>query len=122
MSLGANEPLPVEFFRSGEARRFAVQVVGQVEQNRILLLSVPDVLKAADAETVGGLAPSGFVPAAPPSGGMEALQVAPWALALDSLLAPVVRWLSRAPAPRTFFRGGQHHAGEPGLVPDWQQG
>ncbi len=69
VSLGANKPLPVELFSSGEARWLGVQVAGQKEQNRILLLSVPYALKAADAETVGGLPPSAFVLAAPPSGG-----------------------------------------------------
>ncbi len=46
-----------------------VQVAGQKEQNRVLLLSVPYALKAADAETVGGLPPSAFALAVPPSGG-----------------------------------------------------
>lgn len=36
------------------------------EQPRLLLLSVPHVLKAADAEKVGGLPASAFMPAAPP--------------------------------------------------------
>src|SRR5207245_7367940 len=35
------------------------------EQPRVLLLSVPYALKAADAETIGGLPPSAFVLAAP---------------------------------------------------------
>jgi hypothetical protein len=69
VSLGAGRALPVELFTSGEARWLGVQVSGQTEQNRILLLSVPYALKAADAETVGGLPPSAFVLAAPPSGG-----------------------------------------------------
>jgi hypothetical protein len=69
VSLGANKALPVELFSSGEARWLGVQVAGQKEGNRILLLSVPYALKAADAETVGGLPPSAFVLAAPPSGG-----------------------------------------------------
>ena len=67
-SLGANKPLQVELFSSGEARWLGVQVAGQQEENRVLLLSVPYALKAADAETVGGLPPSAFVLAAPPSG------------------------------------------------------
>jgi len=52
---------------SGEARWLAVQVVGQTEQPRILLVAVPYALKAADAQTVGGLPPSAFVLAVPPS-------------------------------------------------------
>ena len=62
--------LPKELFASGEARWLGVQPEGQPEQPRVLLLSVPYALKAADAETVGGLPPSAFmlaVPAATPS-------------------------------------------------------
>lgn len=68
-SLGATkaEGLPVALFASGEARWLGVQPAGQAEQPRVLLLSVPYALKAADAETVGGLPPSAFVLAAPPS-------------------------------------------------------
>ena len=69
VSLGAEKPLPTELFSTGEARWLGVQVAGQQEQNRILLLSVPYALKAADAATVGGLPPSAFVLAAPLSGG-----------------------------------------------------
>ena len=58
--------LPAELFASGEARWLGVQVQGQAEQPRILLLSVPYALKAGDAATVGGLPPSAFVMAAPP--------------------------------------------------------
>ncbi len=58
--------LPADIFVAGEARWMGVQPQGQVEQPRILLLSVPYALKAADAQTVGGLPPSAFVLAAPP--------------------------------------------------------
>ena len=57
--------LPKDLFTSGDARWLGVQAEGQREQPRILLLSVPYALKAADAETVGGLPPSAFVLAAP---------------------------------------------------------
>jgi hypothetical protein len=42
-----------------------VQISGQAEQPRVLLLSVPYALKAADAETIGGLPPSAFMKATP---------------------------------------------------------
>src|ERR1700722_10299893 len=63
VQLGATKPagLPLDLFSSGEARWLGVQVGGQVEQARVLLLSVPYALKAADAETIGGLPPSAFV-------------------------------------------------------------
>jgi hypothetical protein len=67
VQLGATKPegLPLELFSSGEARWLGVRVNGGEEQARVLLLSVPYALKAADAETVGGLPASAFVLAAP---------------------------------------------------------
>jgi hypothetical protein len=61
--LGATrtEGLPLDLFSSGEARWLAVRINGGEEQPRVLLLSVPYALKAADAETIGGLPPSAFV-------------------------------------------------------------
>ncbi len=67
--LGAtrNEGLPLELFTSGEPRWLGVQVQmpGEVEQPRVLLVSVPYALKAADAETLSGLPASAFALAAP---------------------------------------------------------
>ena len=67
VSLGATKPqgIPLDLFSSGQARWLGVQIEGQAEQPRVLLLSVPYALKAADAETIGGLPPSAFVLAAP---------------------------------------------------------
>jgi hypothetical protein len=61
--LGATKPegIPLELFASGEAQWLGVRISGQAEQPRVLLLSVPYALKAADAETVGGMPPSAFV-------------------------------------------------------------
>jgi hypothetical protein len=59
--------LPADVFVAGEARWLAVQVSGQAEQPRTLLLSVPYALKALDAETIGGLPASAFVRANPES-------------------------------------------------------
>jgi len=63
VQLGATKPdgLPLDLFTSGAARWLGVTINGGEEQPRILLLSVPYALKAADAETVGGLSPSAFV-------------------------------------------------------------
>jgi hypothetical protein len=65
--LGATKPngLPAELFASGEARWLGVQVEGGKEQARVLLLSVPYALKAADAETLGGKPASAYVAYAP---------------------------------------------------------
>src|SRR5450631_2963146 len=57
--------LPADLFVSGEARWLGVQISGQPEQPRVLLLSVPYAMKAADAETLGGLPLSAFVLATP---------------------------------------------------------
>ena len=63
--LGAtkSEGLSLELFSSGEPRWLGVQVQlpGEVEQPRVLLVSVPYALKAADAETLGGQPLSSFV-------------------------------------------------------------
>jgi hypothetical protein len=61
------EGLPAELFTSEQARWVGVQVSGQAEQKRVLLVSAPYALKAGDAETIGGLPPSAFVLAAPPA-------------------------------------------------------
>src|SRR5580704_6514630 len=65
--LGASKPdgLPMDLFASGEARWLGVQVAGAAEQARTLLVSTPYALKAADAETLGGLPVSAFALAAP---------------------------------------------------------
>ncbi len=70
VQLGATKPegLPLDLFTSGEAHWLGVRVNGGEEQPRVLLLSVPYALKAADAETVGGLPPSAFVLATTASG------------------------------------------------------
>ncbi len=57
--------IPTALFTSGEARWLGVQVSGEPEQPRVMLLAVPYALKAADAQTVGGLPASAFVLAAP---------------------------------------------------------
>ncbi len=80
----SSQGLPADLFASGEARWLGVQVQAQEEQPRVMLLSVPYALKAGDAQTVGGLPPSAFVLAAPPTanaasatGGSEAASVSP---------------------------------------------
>ncbi|MGA8214923.1 MAG: hypothetical protein WB799_15105 [Candidatus Sulfotelmatobacter sp.] len=61
------EGLPADLFTLEQARWVGVQVSGQPEQPRVLLVSAPYALKAGDAETVGGLPPSAFVLAAAPA-------------------------------------------------------
>src|SRR5580698_3517679 len=59
-----SEGLPASIFASGEAHWLGVQVQGEEARPRVLLVSAPYALKAADAETIGGLPPSAFMLAA----------------------------------------------------------
>ena len=63
LGAGTQGGIPKELFAAGDPRWLGVQGNGngQVEQPRILLLSVPYALKAADAETLGGRPLSDFV-------------------------------------------------------------
>jgi len=85
--LGSTKPdgLPAELFTSEQARWVGVQVSGQAEQPRVLLVSAPYALKAGDAETIGGLPPSAFVLAAPMIGAAAATQSAPSAAEVTPL-------------------------------------
>ncbi|HXM63904.1 MAG TPA: hypothetical protein VN950_23790 [Terriglobales bacterium] len=56
-----SQGLPASVFASGEARWLGVQVHGQDEQPRVLLMSVPYAMKALDAETIGGRPASSFM-------------------------------------------------------------
>jgi hypothetical protein len=58
-----SQGIPANIFASGEAHWLGVQVQGQAEQPRVLLVSAPYALKALDAETLGGQPPSAFMPA-----------------------------------------------------------
>jgi hypothetical protein len=84
------EGLPIDLFSSGAARWLGVAVNGGAEQPRVLLLSVPYALKAADAETVGGLPPSAFLRAAPSSNPLAAT-IAAGAVAMPANTQPAVQ-------------------------------
>ena len=60
--LGSVNPagVPIEIFKSGESQYLGVKVEGETEQPRVLLVSVPYALKAADAATLGGLPASAY--------------------------------------------------------------
>ncbi len=65
--LGSTKPdgLPTELFTTEQARWVGVQVSGQAEQSRVLLVSAPYALKAGDAETLGGKPASAYALATP---------------------------------------------------------
>jgi hypothetical protein len=53
--------VPTELFATGQSRWMSVAVARQQEMPRVLLASVPYALKAADAETLGGLPAAAYV-------------------------------------------------------------
>jgi len=83
----ASAGIPMELFNSGEPRWLEVQPLlpGAAEQARVLLVSVPYALEAADAQTLGGLPASAFARAvpAPPSQSVLVPQVNAPALPLQ---------------------------------------
>jgi hypothetical protein len=88
--------LPAELFASGEARWLGVQVQGQEEQPRVLLLSVPYAMKALDAETLGGKPASAFVAAStsPASPGTSCGSSITPSLSGGGKTNYIARWLS----------------------------
>jgi hypothetical protein len=89
-----SQGLPPALFASGEARWLGVQVQGQVEQPRTVLMSVPYALKAADAETIGGLPPSAFLKASDPAGaGAQAISPSA-AITGSGTVNHITKWLS----------------------------
>lgn len=114
--LGANSVggLPLEIFSAGEGRWLGVRPNGQAEQTRILLLSVPYALKAADSETLGGKPASAFVLAGsqstlaqPASGTAVALAASqPVAQALNGGAGPLPQGLSPATTCSTITSDG----------------
>ena len=60
--LGATsvEGLPLDLFSAGEPRWLAIHAEGGIDPPRVLLASVPYALKAADADTLGGLPARAF--------------------------------------------------------------
>ena len=65
--LGSTKPegVSADLFSEQEQRWLGVQVQGQPEQSRVLMVSVPYAFQAHEAETLGGLPASAFVQAAP---------------------------------------------------------
>jgi hypothetical protein len=53
--------VPEELFGTGQSRWLGVAMAKQIEMPRVLLASVPYALKAADADTLGGLPASAYV-------------------------------------------------------------
>lgn len=83
LQLGASSEngLPLNIFASGEGRWLEIQIEGQEPQHRVLLMSVPYAMKAADAATLGGLPASAYALAGqttrPVSGAISSSAVTP---------------------------------------------
>ena len=107
--LGASKPagLPLELFSSGEARWLGVTVNGGEEQARVLLLSVPYALKAADAETLGGKPASAFLQA--PLPGSKASQ--PAAEQANEIVCTSATGCKSGTVPLYFSNGGSAKVG-----------
>ncbi|MGA2371730.1 MAG: beta strand repeat-containing protein [Candidatus Korobacteraceae bacterium] len=75
VQLGSTRPegLPVELFNTAQAQWLGVRQEGQAEQPRIMLLSVPYALEAADAETFGGKPPSAYMSALNSGAGVNSI-------------------------------------------------
>ena len=101
-----NEGIPEEAFAGGQGRWLAVQAQGESESPRTLLVSVPYALKAADAETLGGLPPSAYALAASPGAGVAS------AVSGTAPVAP----RGAKDLPNTTAIGG---SGTAGRVPLW---
>ncbi len=56
--------VPASIFTSGESRWLQVEIPGQAPLPRVLMVSVPYALKAADADSLGGIPASAFLLAA----------------------------------------------------------
>jgi hypothetical protein len=85
--------LPASAFASGEARWLGVQVQGEAEQPRTLLMSVPYALKAADAETIGGLPPSAFLKASAPGASTAPANQAPAGITGSGTANHITKWV-----------------------------
>jgi hypothetical protein len=62
LGITQNDGVPVDLFASGEPRWLGIRFnrPAEAEQPRILMVSVPYALKAADAETLGGMPASAY--------------------------------------------------------------
>lgn len=115
------EGLPVELFTSGEARWLGVAAGKLPEQPRVLMVSVPYALKAADAETLGGKPASAYA-LAEPSGEKASTTVV--GAVVGAAAPPTTSATSSTPAtqPRaltlTRGHGVQRHHGRPGGAGD----
>lgn len=99
MGATVNDGMPLDLFSSGEPRWLGVQFnrPGEAEQPRVLMVSVPYALKAADAETLGGKPASAYLLAAPSA---MASTSAPGSTTSPTTSAPSTNVVTNALKPR----------------------
>jgi len=108
--------LPDDLFSQQEQRWLGVQVQGQEEQARVLLVSVPYAFKAHEADTLGGLPASAFIQV-PPSG--ESPDTSAY---LNALQTASGMGAPSSPPPPVFVSNGSCPPGTaptPNYVPLW---
>jgi hypothetical protein len=108
-----SQGLPSDLFKSGEARWLSIQAQGQPEQPRTVLMSVPYALKAADAETIGGLPASAFLKASD-SQSQPATKASPLAAGVIGTGTPfhVAKWIApNKIATSNIFDGASGNVG-----------
>jgi hypothetical protein len=98
--------LPSDLFSRQEERWLGVQVQGQAEQARVLLVSVPYAFKAHEAETLGGLPASAFVKAetSDASNGIPVITVGSVSNAAGTL-----KGVGHSISPKDCLPGAQDH-------------
>ena len=108
--------VPAELFSDQEQRWLAVQVQGQPEPTRVLLVSVPYAFKAHEAETLGGLPPSAFVKVAPDASGTGSTDEG---ITVNALNAPGNSGSTRSPSKMSPSLAGPCAAPVTGYIPYW---
>ncbi len=102
--------VPAELFGTGQSRWLGVTVARQQEMPRVLLASVPYALKAADADTLGGLPASAYVV-------KSAAPLAPGSTAI--LTQPEVASTSSSAAPAAIPQAAPTGSGTTDFIPLW---
>jgi trimeric autotransporter adhesin len=119
----ANGGVPADLFgtASGQARWLGVTIAREPEQPRVLLASVPYALRAADADTLGGLPASAYVTAqslaARPTTTVVATGAASSAPATDS--ASTITQSAQSSATNSVTQATPTGGGTANFIPLW---
>src|ERR1700722_12091133 len=109
--------LPTELFGTGQSRWLGVTVARQQEMPRVLLASVPYALRAADADTLGGLPASAFVTTQSLAEKSTTARLSPAATTI--LATPETAIASSAAAPAAIPQATPTGSGTTNFIPKW---